>query len=340
MKTKNLMMLLCGMLVSLPAVTAQQPAVQLTAQVQKSPKSKPQRWAILAPAEVSKGAFLRMEPGEDVPTSYKVKDFELFFIETPSDLAAALKDYSSDDLNARRQLAKVRAKYAAFAGLPGNPAVFAGFIEISCCARAMDWKALGEAVDGFPSRTLLDADGREKLSAAGVLSKVSDDPATADERQKEAEAALGAAVNPDKTSSEVYSWLKYALARALASKISADELRQGISAENVELANRAVDTYCEVAAAAHGRYMEIPVDAMHRAFRILWAMPGVKDFAAKAGKFDKKTWDAAPYNFRDAVALAFLLRKVYAPDLKDDSISRAADLYFNPSLGANPTASK
>lgn len=335
--------MLFGMLAALPVATAQQPAAsaapRLWAQLQQTQKSKLRRMPILPSATGAKGEFL-VELGEDTPTAFKAKDYNLFFIETPPDLAAALKDYSADNLDARRQLAKVRTKYAAFASLPGNPATFAGFIEISCTARAMDWKALGEAVDGFPSPRMLDADGREKLSAARVLSKVSDDPATADERQKEAEAALSAAINPDRTSSEVYAWLKYALARALASKIPADELRQGISGDNVELASSAVDAYCEVAAAAHGRYMEIPIDAMHRAFRILWAMPDVKDFADKAGKFDKKTWNAAPHNFRDAVALAFLLRKVYAPNLKDEAITQAVGLYFNPSLGAQPAASK
>lgn len=334
-------MMLSGLVAVLPAVDAQQPvasgAPKLWAQMQQ--KTKLRRMSILPSATGAKGEFL-VDLGEDTPTAYNAKDFKLFFIETPSDLAAALKDYSADDLGARRQLAKVRTKYAAFAGLPGNPATFAGLVEISCTARAMDWKALGEAVDEFPSPQMLGADGRARLAAARVLSKVSDEPATADDRQKEAEAALSTAGEPEKTSSEVYAWLKYALARALASKIPAEELRQGISAGNVELASRAIDTYCEVAAAAHGRYMEIPVDAMQRAFHILWAMPGVKDFAAKAGKFDKKTWNAAPHNFRDAVALAFLLRKVYAPELKDEAISQAAELYFNPSLGVKPAAGK
>ncbi len=333
-------MLLSGVLAAAPIVTAQQPAVQLVAQVQQSQKSKLRRIHILAPVEVAKGEFLWLDEGADAPVSMKVKDFKFFFIETPKDLAEALRDYSADDLDARKQLSKVRAKYAAFAGLPGNPATFAGLMEVSCAARAMDWKALDRAVGEFPSPRFLDAAGREKLAAARVLSKVSDDPATAAARQKEVEEVLKAAVDPTKASSEVYTWLKYALGRALASNIPASELQKGISSDNVPLAGQAIDAYCEAVAAAHGRYMEIPIDAMHRAFRILWAMPGVKDFAAKAGKLDKKSWNAAPYNFRDAVVMAYLLRNVYASELKDEAITKAAEFYVNPFLGAKASPQK
>ena len=83
--------------------------------------------------------------------------------------------------------------------------------------------------------------------------------------------------------------------------------------------------------------MEIPVDAMHRAFSILWAMPGVKEYMPKAKKMDKKTWDAAPCNFRDAVAMAFLLRNVYAPKLKDEAISTAVGFYYNDQLNTKGT---
>lgn len=333
-------MLLSGMLAAAPIVTAQQPAVQLFAQVQQSQKSKLRHIHILAPPEVAKGEFLWLDEGADAPVSMKVKDFKFFFIETPKDLADALRDYSADDLDARKQLSKVRAKYAAFAGLPGNPATLAGLMEISCAARAMDWKALKKAVDDFPSPRFLNDAGREKLAAARVLSKVSDDPATATARRKEAEEALKAAVDPTKASSEVYTWLKYALGRALAGNIPADELQKGISPDNAAIAGQAVDAYCEAVAAAHGRYMEIPIDAMYRAFRILWAMPGVKDFAAKTGRSDKKSWSAAPYNFRDAVVMAYLLRNVYAPELKDDAITKAAAFYVNTSLGVKAPPQK
>ncbi len=341
MKTIHVLVLFTGLFTTLPRSVAQEqqaPApTMLVAQVQAS-KGKTHRMQILAPPSVTKGAFLRLVSRDEPPVLDQAKNYKLFFIETPADLAGALHSYSNDEFSsAKRQLARVRATYSAFAGLPGNPATMAALMELSCNARAMDWDGLGKAAADFPSPKFLEAPERAKVEAAAILSKVSDDPATADDRQKEAEQAIASATKAPDTTSEVYAWLKYALGRALASKVPVAELQKGISAEHEKIASSAVDAYCEAVASAHGRFMEIPVDAMHRAFRILWAMPGVKSYASKAKKMDKKVWETAPYNFRDAVALAYLLRNVYAPALKDEALSSACSLYFNEQLSPKKT---
>ncbi len=345
MKIKHVFVLLSGLLVALPQLTAQEqqtPApTTLVAQVQSSSKGKVHRMRIMAPPTVAKGAFVRVVSAGDPPVPDQAKNYKLFFIETPDDLASALRAYSNDELStAKRQLGRVRATYAGFAGLPNNPATMAALMELSCNARAMDWAGLSAAAAEFPSPKLLEAPERAKVEAAAILGKVSDDPATAEARQKEAEQAIASAAKTPSTTSEVYTWLKYALGRALASNIPAAELQKGIGAEHEKVASLAVDAYCEAVASSHGRFMEIPVDAMHRAFQILWAMPGVKSYMSKAKKvkMGKKAWEEAPYNFRDAVALAYLLRNVYAPQLKDEAISTACSFYFNEQLGSKKAA--
>ena len=345
MKTKHVLILLSGLLAALPQLSAQQQAApaptMLTVQVQPN-KGKARRITIMAPSSVTKGAFLRLVSREEPPVLDQTKNYKMFFIESPEDLANALRAYSSDDLsNAKRQLARVRSTYAGFAGLPNNPSTMAALMELSCNARALDWSNLGKAAADFPSPKMLEAPDRMKVEAAAILSKVSDDPSTAEGRKKEVEEAIASAAKSPAVTSEVYTWLKYALGRALASNIPAEEIQKSITREHEELASLAVDAYCEAAASSHGRFMEIPVDAMHRAFRILWAMPGVKEYVPKAKKkMDKKVWEAARYNFRDAVALAYLLRNVYAPQIKDEGVSTASSLYFNGQLGANKGAKK
>ncbi len=340
MKTKHVLILLSGLLAALPQLSAQEQqaaptSTTLTAQVQPN-KGKARRIMIMAPPSVTKGAFLSVVSRDEPPVLDQTKNYKLFFIESPVDLANALRAYSNDDLStAKRQLARVRSTYAGFAGLPNNPSTMAALMELSCNARALDWNGLAKAAADFPSPKMLEAPDRAKVEAAAILGKVSDDPSTAEERKKEAEEAIASAVKFPAVTSEVYTWLKYALGRALASNIPAEEIQKGITPEHAEIASLAVDAYCEAVASSHGRFMEIPVDAMHRAFRILWAMPGVKEYVPKAKKkMDKKVWGAAPYNFRDAVSLAYLLRNVYAPQIKDEGISTASSLYFSEQLEA------
>ena len=265
-------------------------------------------------------------------TTVALRDLKALLIETPKDLAEALRAYKRGDLNeARRPLASARSKYSGFADLPHNPAVRAVLTELVCDARLMDWTSLKKAVGAATSmRGGMEASDRAMVDAARLLCQVSDDPETASERLKAVETLLADSGKLAHMRTEPYSWLKYAQGRALASQLSEAELRDGVPSEKEKQASLAVDAFCEAAAAAHSRHMELSKDAMLRAFRILWAMPGVQQYANEGTQMTKKGWAKAPYNFRDAVALAFMLKNIYFNVGESDSlVDKAAGFFYN-----------
>lgn len=340
MKGTNAIALLMAIAAGLSPLSAQD-APGVTLSVYAQPKAggknaRPQQLRLVAPANMSKGVFSYLNPPEVDPLEGSTKDYKTFVILTPTDLANATRAYAEGSRlsEARRLLSAVRSKYAPFAGLPNNPATRAGMLEISCLARMKDWAGLAKLVEAFPGGAkMLDAADRPRLEAARLLSQVSDDAATAEARLQDIEALLGDSAKMSHIHSEEYSWLKYAQARALASAIPAAELQKEISADHTARASLAVDAYCESVAAAHGRYMEIPVDAMKRAFALLWAMPGVKEYAETVSTMDKKKWGAAPYNFKDAVALAYMLENIFAPGQGDAAVKQASAYFFNTLAG-------
>lgn len=335
MKMKNVTALLIAAAAGVMPLSAQQPAQnvpQLTTIVTlKSSKSGRLSQINIVPSpNNAKGVFAYMVPEQpDQPVERSTKDCKVFLITTPVELAAATRSYSEGNLSdARRLLAAVRSKYAPFVNLPDNPVHKAAFMELNCYARMQDWAGLGKLANSFPGVSYLEPAEKTLLEAARIVSKVSDDPASAEARAKEVESFLGEA-KVKQLNSSVYGWLKYAQGRALASSIPADQLKGSISADKAELASHAVDVLCEAAMSSHGRDMELPLDAMRRAFQILWAMPGVKSYANSVRKMDKAAWDAAPYNFRDAVSLAYMIRNIFEPEQKDEAINKAAALFFN-----------
>lgn len=330
-------------------LAAQQPAQQLSLTATGVPKGKSSKaitFLILPSADPQKNIFTysdvptRLNP-EPEPVQRSTKDFKALLVQSPQDLVNATNTFNAGNLSeARRQLASVRKKYEGFVSVPNNPSLRAARMELECYVRLMDWEAVEKLAASTPGARFLEAEDRAVLEAARLLSRVSDDAATAAARQKEIEAFL--ADSKSKTiNSEVYSWLKYALGRAIASSVPAAELQNGISAENAEKASIAVDAFCECFASAHMRNDELQVDALKRAFGLLWAMPGVKSYALSNKQMDEGKWNAAPQNFRDAAALAFLLESVLAPEVKDANIQRAASLYFNRLKGKQaPAAAK
>lgn len=281
---------------------------------------------LVQPPAVAKGVlrFVLKDEIHDATT----KDFKVLLIMTPQDLADAQRAYAEGNLNsAKRQLAAVRTKYAAFAGLPDSPAVKAALMELKCLARLQDWSGLAKAVEAFPYPRFQDAADRAVLEAARLLSTVSDDPGTAAARQKEIEAFMADSAKMKLIHSTEYGWLKYALGRAQASG----------SPEGAQ-ASLAVDSFCEAAMCYRGGEMELAEDAMKRAFHLLWNMPGVKTYGTTAKKMDEKKWNTAPAEFRDAVALANLLTTVVAPDIKDDAVRQAAGYFVNTLEGKKPAA--
>lgn len=322
----------CAGISSLPAQEEQQkPSVTITAYVQsqKSKGANARRMRLVPPPTVTKGQFAYITPENEL-AMIPVKDCKVFVVETPADLAAALRNYAGDRLEAaKKQLTAARNKYAPFAGLPNDPATRAALTELSCDARLLDWKALGKAVQGFPSPKFLEQEERAILEAARILSMVEEGPDKAAGRLKEAEALLADPAKSALLNSEAYSWVKYAVGRALADGITAEELSGTITKEHEDTASKAVDAYCEAAAVAHGRRMEVALDGLQRAFHLLWAMPGVKDYAGKSKEMNKKRWGAAPANFRDAVALAYILQNNYGVESKDGDMAAAAALFYN-----------
>ena len=275
-------------------------------------------------------SYLNRSTGE--VTTISLRDLNALLIETPKDLAEAFRSYKRGDLKeARGPLASVRSKYSGFASLPHNPAVRAVLTELVCDARLMDWANLKKAVSAASSmRSGMGEADRVMVDAARLLYHVDDDPATAAERLKAVEEMLADSKKLAQMRTEPYSWLKYAQGRALASQLSEAELRDGIPADKEKQASLAVDTLCEAAAAAHARHMEIPKDAMLRAFRILWAMPGVQQYAGEGTQMTKTGWSKAPYNFRDAVSLAFMLKNIYFDEGEHDSlVDKAAGFFYN-----------
>lgn len=335
MKLKNVTALLITATAGVMSLQAQQSAQavpRLNAWVQLKTDKRTHSAITLVPSStITKGVFAVQVNQVDPPREFSTKDCKVFFVVTPNELVTATRSYDEGSLkDARRQLSAVRAKYAPFVGLPGNPAHKAALMELDCLARMQDWSALAKLADAFPGAQFLDADDKLRLDVARILSKVSEPASTAADRLKEVDAFLGDESKMRRINSSSYSWLKYAQGCALAAGIPADQLKSGIAEANVAKASLAVDAFCEAAMATHGRDLELPVAAMRRAFGLLWAMPGVQEYAeAKGRKMDRAVWEGADHNFRDAVALAYMLQHVFAPELKDEAVSKAAALYFN-----------
>lgn len=294
------------------------------------PGEKPQMLVILkADAE---GNFYYKKRNSELLSDGKPSSCRMFFIQTPVELAETIAAYQEGDVAAaRKKGAACRKKYSSFKSLPGNPASLAAVYELSSAVRLMDWEEVAKLVKSFPSVKTLTAAQQARVAAAAVMAGISDDPASYATQRK----AIAELLNDKKFvagyNSEVYSWLRYALARAGAARIPADKQAATLSEEHADIADAAIDNYCQCAVSAHGSNMaEIPADAMLRAMKLLWVMPGVQDYAAKAkAPMDAKAWGSAPHNFRDAVAIAYLLKNVYGPKEPDATVAKLAEFYYN-----------
>lgn len=282
-----------------------------------------------------KNRFIYVDKKSEQQMAADASACKLFFIQTPTELAAAERAYSDRELAAaRKQLAACKAKYLPYVGLPGNPSTRAALLELECAIRQMDWEGLKGLVASFPSPDTLELDDKALYDTARLLCQVSDDPATTEDRIKAAqELAKNKALN-----SRAYGWVMYAVGRAYASRIPSDQLEGSISGKTEADANQAVDFLCQAAVSSHGAQMEVPLDAMKRALHILWAMPGVKEYASKGGTMDANRWNGAPANFRDAVALAYMIKTVFAPESKDSFVDRLAAFYVNTLEGKEKAA--
>ncbi len=303
MKSLNMLALGLAAIAAVPtAAYAQDAAPKTKLQAYVMIGKKPMRVPVAQATGKGKFVFLQ----EDQQMQMDVDKCAMFLLVTPADLADAVNDYRANDLAvARKKFADIKGKYAEYIGLPGNPATEAALLELDCALRMLDWAAAKSLVSSFPHADYLSEEDRVKLSVAKILGDIPGDL----EAQTAAIKALLESPAGKKLGMEPYGWLRYALARACEAKVPGD----AVTAAQAPALLKAVDNYCQAALSSHGTHMEIPLDAMQRAMRILWAMPGVKEYAA-GGAMDAARWNNAPVNFKDAVVLAQLLKTVYTQD--------------------------
>ena len=307
MKSLNMLALGLAAVAAVPmAVNAQEAAPKTKLQAYFVFGKKAQRVPVVQAAD--KGKFIYMQ--EDQQMQMDVDKCAMFLLITPADYADALNDYRSADLAAaRKKFADIKGKYAEYVGLPGNPATEAALLELDCAVRMLDWAAAKSLATSFPHADYLPEEDQLKLSVAKILGDI---PGGLDAQTAAIKALLESPAGK-KMGIESYGWLRYALGRAYEAKVPAAVLAASATPEQAAGLSKAVDNYCQAALCSHGTHMEIPVDAMQRAMRLLWAMPGVKEYAA-GGAMDAARWNSAPVNFKDAVVLAQLLKTVYTTD--------------------------
>lgn len=276
-----------------------------------------------------KDTFVYLEKGTDQEMKMPVASCRPFVIQTPADLAAALNTYREGDLAAARKMAaSAKKKYAAFAGLPGSPTTVAALTEISCAVRLQDWAAAKSLAASFPAADSLEGVAAMRVQVAGIMGDISDSPKSLETQKAAIEEILKDKKAAKAVNSELYGWLRYALGRAYAAQITAEELQGGIPEAKVKAANEAVDNLCQCVASIHGSQAELPVDALNRSMAILAAMPAAKAYKAPK-EMTKQAWASAPADFKDAVAIANLLKTVYAPGEANELADQLAPLFYN-----------
>ncbi len=325
-------------------------AVPMVTEAQEAPKTKMQAYIMLAKGGAARVPVARATGKDkfifihnDQQMQMDVGKCNMFKLITPVDHASALNAYRSGDIaEARKLLGAVKAKYAEYVGLPGNPATEAAMLELDCALRQLDWAGAKALVDGFSHPDYLSDADKSTFAVAKLMVSVSDAPGGL-EKQKEAVAAVLKSEEGKKLTLADYGRLRYVLARAYEAEVPAEQLAGTVTAEQAPDLVKAVDNYCQTALSTHGAAMEIPLDAMQRALRILWALPGVKDEAAKGATMDAARWKSASVNFRDAATLAFLIRKVYTGDdaatLREKAlIDEVSKYYYNAEKDKAPAA--
>lgn len=331
MKALNIIGLALAAVSCAPLASAQdeaKPAAPKVKVIVQLPADKKPTEMVIERAD-GKDTFVYMEKGTDQEMKMPVSSCKPFVIQTPADVAAGLNTYREGDLAAaRKQMASAKKRYAAYAGLPGSPTTVAALTELSCAVRMQDWAAAKALAAGFPVPESLEGVSAMRVQVAAIMGNISDDPGSLATQKAAVEELLKDKKAAKAVSSELYGWLRYALGRAYAAQLTEEELQGSIPAEKAKNANEAIDNLCQCVASIHGSQAELPVDALTRAMTILYAMPGVKDFKAPK-EMSKQAWASAPANFKDAVAIANLLKTVYAPGQPNELADKLAPLYYN-----------
>ncbi|MBR5194524.1 MAG: hypothetical protein IKW48_00110 [Akkermansia sp.] len=281
------------------------------------------------------GSFFYMQKGTDQLMQAKASACKMFYIQTPPEMANALREfYGGDYAAARKGFATVKKKYAAFAGLPGSPCTMAALHEVTCAVRLLDIAAVKSLSGAFAEDSALNAADAARMDAARVVGMIDDNPESFAPTKEAVEAAMKK--HGRNMDSEANGWLRYALARAAAAQVPADQLQGTIAEDKVRAASVAVDFYCQAVMSMHGSHKAVPADALSRALALLWAMPGVKEYAAKVTPpMDKAKWNPAPADFRDAAAMARYIKTMYpaANGAADPLVDKVDAYYFNAKAG-------
>lgn len=271
-----------------------------------------------------------------------------YIVQSPAELSDALDDYRSSKLSdALKKCEKLRSEYAAFRDVDGNPAMQAALCELDCAMRLQDWKHLRDVAEKI-ARKMYGSPAAEQGMAARVAYQVAESMLMEDAAQlAKRYQALGrqvakfAALDSEDGKADAiplrpYGWYCYCLGRMAEAQIPAAERKGSITDANRKMANEAIDRLCQFVACSHGSAPELELDALLRATHLLYAMPGVAEFANSRdamGRFDAARWAKAPTDFKDAVALAHLVLKVYDQECKDEVITKLAPRFFNAREG-------
>jgi hypothetical protein len=199
--------------------------------------------------------------------------------------------------------------------------------------RLLDVAAAKDLAGSIPGAGVLNGADAARVAAAQVFGMINDQPDSFAATRDAVEAAMK--THGRNLDSESNGWLRYALGRAAAAQVPAEQLQGTIAEDKVKAASVAVDFYCQAVMSMHGAQKTLPADALNRAMALLWAMPGVKEYAAKVTKpMDKLQWQKAPADFRDAVAMAHYLKTMY-PASAPNALADELDAYFfNAKKGA------
>ena len=281
------------------------------------------------------GTFFYEQKGTGQLMQAKASACKMFYIQTPAEMANALRlYYDGDSAGARKAFASVKKKYADFAGLPGSPCTLAALYELTCAVRALDVAAVKSLSASLPGESALNAVELARLDAARVVGMITDQP---DSKAPIEEAAKAAKTKHSRNmDSESSGWLCYAKGRAYAAQVPAEQLQGTIAEDKLKDASEAIDFYCQAVMSMHGSHKELPADALNRALTLLWAMPGVKEYAGKvSAPLEKKQWNDAPRDFREAVTMAHYIKTLYpdAGGAANPLVDKADAYYFNAKKG-------
>ena len=292
------------------------------------------------------------------------KKYDVFYALTPKELMEAQSRYSAGKFNdAINRLKSFRSQYAHWRGIPEGPYVRALRMELDSIVRSFHFDKVKELDGAFNDcKGLLTKQDQATLAAAHLLAEATQPSAKPEEviskvteflkkwDVKKVEKKTDASdakktsyiVSPSAVNPHVYGWLHYAIGRAYENGIKV-EPGQTLASEQLDAANKAIDAYCIAGISSHGSQLELPVDALIRAQKLLWAMPEVQAEIKPMSKLmrDKpaqypKDYVKSQQNFQDAVGLAYMLIHVYgvkADAEKYPSIVEAAGLFVNTQKG-------